>query len=315
MKSNSKKIVCTLLVFFVFYTLADELFSFYKKQGLAYKSISKVFRTVRNSQTEQQFKKAKKNPPPQTKYLENRFLIAHAFGEIEGFAYTNSLEAFQKNYAGGHRIFEVDFSLTSDGRLVACHDWDYFNLISDTSGILSYAEFKNAKIYEKFSPLAIEDIIELMKQYPDFFIVTDKFFPGEEKAMLEKLLFACDYDEQLLQRFVIQVYSDKNFLAIDKIHHFENYIYTLYVRGKDDLEQNAKFCVIHKIPVVTMWDTWATSGVTKIYNEFGIKIFAHTVNDESKFQKLQRWGGVYGIYTDSILPKPENFFFTEERIK
>jgi len=41
-------------------------------------------------------------------------IIAHAAGAVNGRTYTNSLEAFEYNYAKGHRFFEVDFSWTSD---------------------------------------------------------------------------------------------------------------------------------------------------------------------------------------------------------
>lgn len=41
--------------------------------------------------------------------------VAHAFGGIGGDTYTNSLEAFEANYARGHRIFEVDMDYTPGG--------------------------------------------------------------------------------------------------------------------------------------------------------------------------------------------------------
>lgn len=43
---------------------------------------------------------------------------------VDGKAYTNSLEALQSNLAAGHRIFEVDLAITSDGKVVCLHDWD-----------------------------------------------------------------------------------------------------------------------------------------------------------------------------------------------
>lgn len=57
-------------------------------------------------------------------WLENHPYIAHAFGGILGHTYTNSYEAFLLNYQLGHRIFEVDFSLTEDDYTVAAHDKD-----------------------------------------------------------------------------------------------------------------------------------------------------------------------------------------------
>lgn len=295
-KAFRKIAVCFVCVF-ILYTLADEAFSFYKRQGLAYKCLSKANAFM----LEKEFAEAQPDFPPETEYLENNFLIAHAFGGVDGISYTNSLEAFEENYAGGHRIFEVDFCLTSDGRLVALHDWKHFNEISGTSGVLSYADFKSAKICEKYTPLGIDDIVGLMAAYSDFYVVTDKFFPGSEGRLVPKLIEACGADETLLDRFIIQVYTDRNFLKIDKIHHFKNYIYTLYVRGNEELEQNAKFCVAHGIPTVTMWYSWATDDAIRIYEKYKIKIFAHTVNDEAEYARLT--GGGYSEFIQILYPR------------
>jgi glycerophosphoryl diester phosphodiesterase len=48
--------------------------------------------------------------------LDKNRLVGHAFGEIDGNAYSNSLEAFRENYSLGIKVFEVDFSVTSDAR-------------------------------------------------------------------------------------------------------------------------------------------------------------------------------------------------------
>src|SRR5690625_6358053 len=49
--------------------------------------------------------------------VENDFVIAHAGGAIEGFNYTNSLEALNHAYDQGVRLFEMDILETSDGKL------------------------------------------------------------------------------------------------------------------------------------------------------------------------------------------------------
>ncbi|HIL62954.1 MAG TPA: hypothetical protein EYG42_05830, partial [Porticoccaceae bacterium] len=44
--------------------------------------------------------------------------IAHAGGQIGNTTYTNSIDALNVNYDIGFRIFEMDFSFTSDQQLV-----------------------------------------------------------------------------------------------------------------------------------------------------------------------------------------------------
>ena len=53
----------------------------------------------------------------------NAPLVAHAMGQIDDRTGTNSLEAFQANYAKGYRLFECDLAMTSDSRVVLRHDW------------------------------------------------------------------------------------------------------------------------------------------------------------------------------------------------
>lgn len=53
-------------------------------------------------------------------YRQNNYVV-HAFGWIDGKSYLNCLEAFETSYAGGHRVFEVDFAMTSDDRIVLKH--------------------------------------------------------------------------------------------------------------------------------------------------------------------------------------------------
>ncbi|MDR1388703.1 MAG: hypothetical protein LBJ31_01825 [Treponema sp.] len=70
---------------------------------------------------------------------KEQLLIAHAGGALFGaggetLTYTNSLEAVEQNYMRGHRVFEIDFSLTKDGKLAAVHDWDHGREITQTGG-------------------------------------------------------------------------------------------------------------------------------------------------------------------------------------
>lgn len=48
--------------------------------------------------------------------------VAHALGSIDGQLYTNSKEAFERNYAAGFRLFEVDLVQLKDGTVLAAHD-------------------------------------------------------------------------------------------------------------------------------------------------------------------------------------------------
>lgn len=58
-----------------------------------------------------------------------KLLIAHACGLYNGLVYTNSLEAFKKNYNEGYRRFEIDLLLTKKGNVMAFHNPLGYNFV------------------------------------------------------------------------------------------------------------------------------------------------------------------------------------------
>jgi len=67
-------------------------------------------------------------------------LIAHAGGGINGLKYTNSLEAMEQSIEHGFKMVELDLLISSDGRIVAVHDWKTFHEMtnSNNTGSISY---------------------------------------------------------------------------------------------------------------------------------------------------------------------------------
>ena len=102
--------------------------------------------------------------------------IAHAGGKIDGYIYTNSKEAMDLSYEKGFRMFELDIAVTSDGEFVAAHDWDQWKEITGFKGDIpvSKDEFLKHKIYDKYSPLDINQINEWFTEHEDAILVTDK---------------------------------------------------------------------------------------------------------------------------------------------
>ena len=105
----------------------------------------------------------------------NRF-IAHAGGSIDGYKYTDSLDALNFNYKNGFRLFELDIIKTSDNIYVAAHDWAHWAKITDYKGALPPSRniFLDQKIYSKYSPMDIDAINTWFTTHPDAILVTDK---------------------------------------------------------------------------------------------------------------------------------------------
>ncbi len=108
--------------------------------------------------------------------LASQHLVAHAGGWIDNRVYTNSREAVERSIKQGRKYVEIDIIETSDGHYVAAHDWKLVNkmLGKESSKPLSLNEFKNAKLYDKYTTMSVKDVAELMEKYPDWYLLTDK---------------------------------------------------------------------------------------------------------------------------------------------
>ena len=237
-------------------------------------------------------------------------LIAHACGGIDGQPYTNSVEAFEQSYAKGMRTIEVDFRLTSDDKLVCCHTWNE-QLCGDYEAghIYSEEEFLNIRIYDRYTPMSLETLLELMKKYEDVWIVTDTKFWEEQDVQKEFgiLLETAESTDsmEVLNRFVIQLYTHEMYDVVEEIHSFPSYILTLYMIGGVDREhftEHCRFLADRGIGSITMWYYWVSPEVMEIADRYGISVYVHTVNNMEDVEELRDMG-VKGFYTDDIYPE------------
>lgn len=138
--------------------------------------------------------------------------IAHAGGEIEGYLYTNSKEAIEHALTCGIRYIELDLVVTSDNFLVAAHDWEFFRRITNTPPYtaqpLSKQQFIQAKIYNKFTPLTADDIIDILYKYPDLILVTDKI---SDPNILHP------YFANYANRVIVECFSDNDYYNLETL--------------------------------------------------------------------------------------------------
>jgi glycerophosphoryl diester phosphodiesterase len=224
--------------------------------------------------------------------------IAHAGGEIHDQTYTNSLEALEFNYRRGFRFFEVDFSWTSDGELVAIHDWDqYYDAAFVSPGKSkppTRAEFLRLKARNGLTQLTLIDVLRWAREKKDAFIVTD--IKSENIKALRKILRE---HEDLAHYLIPQVYSYEEYAAARKLG-FQKVILTLYMM-KINPSEVIDFAARNSPFAVTMPWKVAESGLAYYLYRNGTFVYAHTINDIAEFAALKKIG-VGGIYTDNIAP-------------
>jgi glycerophosphoryl diester phosphodiesterase len=231
--------------------------------------------------------------------------IAHALGGIEGASYTNSYDAFMDNYNRGYRIFEVDLILTSDGQLAARHDWSRKlqpDLSRPSRHTLTLSQFKSSPYLGKYQPLALSDIIKLMQQYPDFYLVTDtkETNVGKVQKQFEYLVEqVAAVDASLLQRIMPEIYSPEMYDTVMKIYPFPNKIYSLYQSlspSRDILAfvEGKNFSFV----AMPVYRALLSPTLAHQLNGIGLRSYVHTV-DNLFMMKGLRSIGVYGFYTDA----------------
>lgn len=237
-------------------------------------------------------------------------IVTHAGGEIDGNTYTNSKEAILKYYDLGVRTFEMDFELTSDGKVVCVHDWDLTFSTGHEAGVMETEEaFLNMPILGKYTPLSFGDLLKLMDEYPDMWIMTDSKYTEKDEINREfesMIQTAKELKlENVLDRLIIQIYNYEMYDTVRKVYPFESWNFTLYQiwsGDKDEFRDYAQFCYENDIRSITMWRNPGRREVFEIAHEYGLDVYVHTV-DEPEVANQFLIEGADGIYTNSLIKK------------
>lgn len=240
-------------------------------------------------------------------------LVSHAMGGIDGVTYSNTYEAFAANYKKGIRVFEADLLLSKDGHLIARHEWgeSFTKLMGQQDGleqerwgsVWTLEEFKSAKVMGKYEPLDWDDILDLMTEYPDIYLVSDTKQISEDEIdeIFGKIVSTAQAREQaesLLDRIVPQIYYESMWDAIHEIYPFSSVIYTLYQTHDSD-DKVVSFAKEKGISAITMSTTRANKELVAALMQAGIPSYVHTINDPKEVLKFKRMG-VYGFYSDFL---------------
>ena len=219
--------------------------------------------------------------------------IAHAGGEVDGIRSTNTKDALDQNYKKGFRLFELDIIETSDGHLVAAHDWAMWARFTDYDGTLppTLSEFKKHKIYGDYTTLDYQGINDWFAAHPDATLVTDKvndpiaFANGfVDKSRLIMELFSVMAVEDALNNGITAMLSQEPLLTMvgDKLNYLS--------------VNNIKYVALSRRII---------SGQKKLMEQLrdeGIKVYVYNVNfDPGKDEKYvldNEIGLVYGMYAD-----------------
>ena len=244
--------------------------------------------------------------------------IAHAMGgnpETEE-TYENSMEVFEYYYAQGQRFFEIDLFLTSDGKVVAAHQYETQ---------MTYDEFM-ATAREGFTPIDLAMFVDLMVEYPDVWFDIDIlsiYRSGHEGTPEERLILFYDLldaeirarddgseaiYENIYDRIVLEIFFEAPEQSLSwelsKNYGFQHYMYsgvgdkeTPIGAEMEEWETLFRWCQENNIRMMS----------TKVYDEdflalakqYGIFTFAYTLNDPEEIHELFL-KGIDCVFTDFL---------------
>jgi len=230
--------------------------------------------------------------------------VAHAGGGINGETYTNSYDALDSNVKKGFKYFEIDFSFTSDGKLVCIHDWEASFKRSfgfDAKERPSQETFmvlvsKNAK----FKKCTLDGLAAWMKNNPGTVLITDV---KEDNLRALGIIIRKIPDAE--RRVIPQIYQPENYDSVRNMG-FESIIWTLYRyrgRSNDVLAWVDKFQGAFAITIPVKFSTTQLPAQLARKN---IQTYAHTINNRQKMMRLINRYGVTEVYTDFLPPTPED---------
>lgn len=243
---------------------------------------------------------------------DNYQIIAHALGGLEGKAYLNSRESFLTYYERGVRLFEVDLTKTEDGVWVCRHSWN--SSLGQWQGegkqVMKAEDFLSTPLYGKFTPMTFKELVLLLKDYPDAFVMLDskqysiRNYQRTLEDYSEFLEIARMVDaEQVLGQLIPQIYNEAMFPGTALMYEFPSYIYSLWQEySLKELKHIAAFCREKGIPAATINEKYWSEKVQKIFDDKGILLYIYTVNDQGKARQYIKKGAA-GICTDVLLDK------------
>lgn len=221
--------------------------------------------------------------------------IAHGGGDINGEEKTSSFEALNLNYEKGFRFFELDFNWTSDGELVAIHDWHKSKVTTfgGEPSLMSLREFRQAKSLTGLSQMTLDDVANWIRDgHADAYIVTDI-----KKNNLSGLRRIASRYQDVKKNFIPQIYRFCEMAPARELK-FRQVILTLY--AAEYTESGILTFVDQQRPyAITMPPHKANADFLEKLNQIQVMTYTHGVNDAVQ-QEQMRSLGIRGFYTNAL---------------
>lgn len=237
--------------------------------------------------------------------------IAHAGGQIGNATYTNSIDALNVNYDAGFRVFEMDFSFTSDQQLVCLHDWEESferSFGRRRQAPVSLLEFEMlVQDRSEFNKCTLDSLMQWFSTHPQAILVTDV-----KERNLDALAVISSNYPQFLDRVIPQIYQPDEYSATRDLG-YKRIIWTLYLYpgSASSVLSNAQTMDLWAI---TMDTNRADRGLGLDLDTISMRSYVHTINDYANYLYFKSTG-IDEIYTDNLSLSRERTLQNQARIK
>lgn len=244
-------------------------------------------------------------------------MLCSRIRSIDGISYTNSLEAFEHNYEQGFRAFEGDIVQIFDGSLILCHkiskiiSYDTYgnklispNNFNELNGIgfpSLFSVFKKEKVFGKYKPLTTKDFLLLMDKYSDVYFVLHLYnvlynhcLGGglwEYESLIRQLIIeASEINEQILERFIVQVHEEAMLDSIMSIYNFKS-VNLIKYRRDYPIVNIIDSCLKTGVKTVTLPIGTVSKEMIHLFNDYGINVCLYAgVIGTKNIAKLKKMG-------------------------
>nr|WP_196810222.1 glycerophosphodiester phosphodiesterase family protein [Butyrivibrio sp. WCD3002] len=245
------------------------------------------------------FRKGRNDNEVFRNFLKDTRYVVHAGGFVQSsngelLPYTNSRESLETCYENGNRVSEFDFALTSDDELVCAHYHDGWVWGFEFTQAPTKEEFLKARFMNELTSMSLSDLVDFIKEHPDFYVVTD--CKKKNKHCCEKIKEMCP---DLLDHFIVQIYHRDQYQEIYDMG-FHRIIYTLYKCKEEELQKEVLTKDVKEMNLVGVTlsvDRAQNKDWLKALLDTGVPLFVHTVNETDEMKSYFD-EGIAGIYTD-----------------
>jgi len=243
--------------------------------------------------------------------------VAHAFGAVDGHLYTNSLEAFERNYGRGFRVFECDLVRLADGTALLAHDGLEANYgLSKPFTEATWADLAGHKYLGRYTILRAQELAGLLRDHPDMYVILDSKYA---RLDIYKSMLRYAPERSVRERIMPHIEDRAELTQFRTAYPLQNYMLALYHTQAQNRYEDpivGDFTSRYRAPGVMMW--WrdrnlaislaANGRESRRYRPSfasalkgaGANVYVHSIGDGGVIQSF--WDRDIGVYSDSPFP-------------